>query len=157
MFLLLIFCNAVNSPSTPLLFHSPPPPPSQQSQLSSPVNQSWCLFNYWEQRGPLTKSFFQPSNSSISHFFYPLHSVIPSVLISPSLFHPHLPCSRSLSLSSQLAPFVLQCIFIFMDSNHSCRFFLVLLQFSLLYVTVTVIVFGLFLNCARPPSIYLEE
>lgn len=30
---------------------------SQRTQLSS---KSWCLFNYWEQRGSLTNSFSQP-------------------------------------------------------------------------------------------------
>lgn len=102
LFLLLVLCNAA----------CPPPPPSStfttnhhhhpnKPQLSSPLNQSRCLFNYWEQRGSLTNSFSQPLiapslaflSSSLCHSLRLDFSLCLPLLSSPSLFPPHLPCS----------------------------------------------------------------
>lgn len=130
-----------------------PPPPSQQTQLSSPLNQSWCLFNYWEQRGSLTNSFSQPLIAPSLAFLS--SSLCHSLCLDFSLRLPPSFPLIYLALSSLPAPFVLQCIFIFMDSNHSSSLFPS--QSSSTYSPVTVTVFGLFLIGARPPSIYLVE
>ena len=78
--------------------HHPNP---NKPQLSSPLNQSRCLFNYWEQRGSLTNSFSQPLiapslaflSSSLCHSLRLDFSLCLPLLSSPSLFPPHLPCS----------------------------------------------------------------
>lgn len=88
-------------PPTPTHHSTPPPPPSQQTQPNSPLNQSRCLFNYWEQRGSLTNSFSQPLiapslaflSSSLCHSLRLDFSLCLPLLSSPSLFPPHLPCS----------------------------------------------------------------
>lgn len=80
---------------------SPPPPPSQQTQLSPPLNQPRCLFNYGEQRGSLTNSFSQPLiapslvflSPSLCHPLCLDFSRCLPLLSSPSLFPPHLPSS----------------------------------------------------------------
>lgn len=78
LFLLLVLCNAVPPP------HHQHHPHHQQHHaiptnpaISSSLNQSRCLFNYWEQRGSLTNSSSRPSNSPISRFFIPLTPSFP--------------------------------------------------------------------------------
>lgn len=104
------------SVSTPKLhYHRHPNKP----QLSSPVNQSRCLFNYPDQRGSFMNSSFQPllapSLMILSPSFY--HSFCLDLSFCPPLF-PFL--LIYLAPSSLPTPFVLQCNFIFMDLNHSC-------------------------------------
>lgn len=117
----------------------PPPPPSQQTQLSSPLNQSRCLFNYWEQRGSLTNSFSQPQIAPSLAFLS--SSLCHSLRLDFSLTSPSLVLSLSLSpsftlLSSLPAPFVLHCIFIFMDSNHSSSFFFFYFFFFFFFLVI---------------------
>ena len=83
------------------LHHHHHHPNPNKPQLSSPLNQSRCLFNYWEQRGSLTNSFSQPLiapslaflSSSLCHSLRLDFSLCLPLLSSPSLFPPHLPCS----------------------------------------------------------------
>lgn len=95
------------------------PSPSQQTQLSSSLNQSRCVFNYWEQRGSLFPS--QPSNSPIP-LFCSLHvnfSLCLHALVLSLSFPPHLPGS----LISCLLHLSYTAFFVFMVSNHSCSCF----------------------------------
>lgn len=161
--MLLVLCNAAPPPHPDLNPPPPQPPPSQQTQLSPPLNQSRCLFNYWEQRGSLTNSSSQPLiapslaflSSSLCHSLRLDFSLCLPLLSSHSLFPPHLPCSLvsacSICLTVRFHFYGLQSLFSLFPP------FFFFLRPPLWCVSVTVTVFGLFLIGARPPSIYLEK
>ena len=150
------------------LHHHHHHPNPNKPQLSSPLNQSRCLFNYWEQRGSLTNSFSQPLiapslaflSSSLCHSLRLDFSLCLPLLSSPSLFPPHLPCSLvsacSICLTVHFHFYGLQSLF--------QLFFFFFFLYPLLLLLHSAArqchrhpSLGFSLIGARPPSIYLEE